>query len=161
MRRLACLVVAGVLLAAGCGSSKKSSATATTAATTSTTGVGISSTTAPTFSGSQNSSFCNAARQFAGIDVSKVASDPKAFFLQFDQLAGQLVAEAPSEIKADATTVVNAIKQIETAVKAVNYDQTKLDPASLAFLQDPKFTAAGSRIGAYATQVCGISTSTT
>jgi hypothetical protein len=160
MRRLAGLSVAVGLVLAACGSSK-SSTTATTAATTATTGLGITSTTTPNFSGSKNSKFCDVARQFSEIDVSKLGGDLKPLFAKFDSLGPQLVSSAPSDIKADANTVVVAITQLETAFKAVNYDATKLDPASVALVQDPKFSASISRIDAYTTQVCGITTSTT
>jgi hypothetical protein len=153
--------VAGLLLAAGCGSSKKSSTTATTAATTSTTAIAGASTSTPTFSGSKNSKFCDVGRQFSSIDVATLGTDPKTLFQKFDALSSQLVSTAPSDIKADITTVVAAINQVEAAFKAVNYDATKIDPASVAAIQDPKFNASLARIDAYATQVCGITTSTT
>jgi hypothetical protein len=162
MRRLAVLIAAlGLVLVAGCASKGKSSTTGTTAATTGTTGLGIATTTTPNFSGSKNSKYCTVARQFSSVDVSKLSSDPRALFQTFDSLASQFQSVVPSEIKADADTVINAIKQLETAVKAVNYDFTKVDPKALAPIQDPKFTAATNRIDAYDTQVCGLTTSTT
>lgn len=162
MRRLGWLVAVTVILVAGCGggSSTASTSTTTTGATGATTG-GNTSTTSPSFSGSKNSKYCNLARQFLQTTSVNPSGDTKTAFQQFDALVAQYLAAVPSDIKADAETLVNDIKQLEVAVKAANYDFTKLKPADLAPLQDPKFAAASNRIDAYDSQVCGITTSTT
>ena len=142
----------GLVVLAGCGG-KGSSSTATTKSG--------SSTTAPSFSGSKNSKYCDLARQFSGTISGSLSSDPRVLFQEFDTLAGQFVSVAPSQIKSDAQTVVDAVKRLEAAFKAVNYDATKLSPTDVAVLQDPKVAAATSRINAYDDQVCGITTTTT
>jgi hypothetical protein len=159
MRRLAsfCAVLVGLMAAAGCGGKSSS----TTPTTTATTGGGITTTSVPKFSGSASSRYCGVARQFSQVAGANLSNDPKTLFQEFDSLATQYLAVVPSEIKTDATTVVDAIRQLETAFKAANYDVTKINPASLAPVQDPKFGAATNRIDAYDTQVCGLTTSTT
>jgi hypothetical protein len=155
-----------VVLAVGCSSSKGSSSTATTLttvtpATPGVTGAAGPSTTTPSFSGSKNSKYCNLARQFSSTLNPNLSGDPKTLFQQFDSLASQYLALVPPEIKGDAQTVIGAIRQLETKIKAVNYDLTKLAPADLAPVQDPKFTASANRIDAYDSQVCGLTTTTT
>jgi predicted negative regulator of RcsB-dependent stress response len=133
----------------------------TSTATTVTTGLGISTTTVPKFSGSASSKYCSVARQFSQVAQANLASDPKTLFQEFDTLASQYLAVVPAVIKADANTLVSAIEQLETAVKAVNYDLTKISPAALAPVQAPMFTAAANRIDAYDSQVCGLTTTST
>jgi hypothetical protein len=147
-----------MLLVAGCGGSKGSSTTASTAAKSTTTVSANGSTTAPTFSGSKNSKYCDLARQFDSAVSSPITSDPKALFQQFDTFSAQFLAVVPGQIKTDAETVINALKQLETAYKAANYDATKVDPSALSALTDPKFKAAADRIDAYDSEVCGITT---
>jgi hypothetical protein len=142
-----------VLLTACGGGSKKAAATSTTAGTT--------TTTIPTFTGSASSQYCVLARQFSTAINPNLSGDPKTLFQQFDTFATQFVALVPAPIKADAGTVVSALRQLETAFQAVNYDATKINAAALAPLQSPAFTAATYRIDAYDTQVCGIAPPTT
>jgi hypothetical protein len=147
----------GLSLLAGCSSkaSPGGSATPTTA------GSAGGSTTVPFFTGSANSAYCSLARQFGQTLNPNTSSDPKVLFQQFDSLSSQLLITVPSPIKDDATTVVNALKQLETAFRAANFDATKIKPTDLAPVEDPKFTDATTRIDAYDSQVCGITTSTT
>ncbi len=75
-------------------------------------------------------------------------------------MSDRFQATAPSAIKADADTVIGALKKLETSFKNANYDVTKIQPTDLAPMQDPKFTASTARIDAYDSQVCGITTPT-
>jgi hypothetical protein len=163
MRRLGWLVAVTVVLVAACGGKGSSSGTATTVppATTALSATVSTSSTAPSFSGSKNSKYCDLARQFSQTINPNLSSDPKALFQQFDSLSAQYLAVVPSAIKADANAVITAIRQLETAFRTANFDVTKINPADLASVQDPKFTAAANRIDAYDSQVCGITTSTT
>ena len=63
-------------------------------------------------------------------------------------------------IKADAKTLVDAVKQYENALRGVNYDFTKLTPAQLQAFRDPNVASAGTRVTAYLTQVCHVTTAT-
>jgi hypothetical protein len=161
LKRFGGAAVLSALVLAGCGG-KGSSSTATTAAGPTTT-VAAGSTTAPSFTGSKTSKYCELARQLpsaATADLSDAAK-MKALFQQFDTFAAQFLAVVPPAIKTDADTVVNGLKQLETSLKAVNYDVTKVDPSALSSLTDPKFIAATDRIDAYDSQVCGINTTST
>jgi hypothetical protein len=164
MRRLGWLVAGAAVLVAGCGGKSSSNTTATTiSGATATTGGGApASSTVPSFSGPKNSKYCDLARQFSQtINPNLSSGDPKTLFQQFDALSAQYLAVVPSVIKGDANTVINAIRQLETAFKTANYDVTKIQAADLAPVQDPKFTVSANRINAYDSQVCGITTSTT
>jgi hypothetical protein len=161
LKRFGGAAVLSALVLAGCGG-KGSSSTATTAANPTTT-VGAGSTTTPSFTGSKSSKYCELARQLpspATADLTDAAK-MKALFQQFDTFAAQFLAVVPAAIKTDADTVVNGLKQLETSLKAVNYDVTKVDPSALSSLTDPNFIAATDRIDAYDSQVCGISTTST
>lgn len=160
-KRFGGAAVLSALVLAGCGG-KGSSSTATTAASPTTTVPG-GSTTTPSFTGSKSSKYCELARQLpsaATADLSDAAK-MKALFQQFDTFAAQFLAVVPAAIKTDADTVVNGLKQLETSLKAVNYDVTKVDPNALSSLTDPNFIAATDRIDAYDSQVCGINTTST
>ncbi len=131
-------------------------------ASTATTGAGnATATTAPSFSGSKNSKYCNLARQFSQTITPGVSNDPKTLFQKFDSVLPEYLAAVPSAIKADSQAVIAVFQQLETRLKSVNYDYTKLGPADLALVQDPKFTAALNRLSAYDAQVCGLTTTTT
>jgi len=143
-----------VLLLTGCSKSKPTSVATTT------TGVPAStSTIAPSVV--NDSQYCTVARQYSPTVNSTTLNNPQAAFQQFDQFAPRFVAVSPPAIKSDAETVVNDIKQVEAALKAVNYDLTKVTPADLAPVESPSFTAATNAITAYDTQVCGITPPTT
>jgi hypothetical protein len=162
MRRLVWLACLLGLVTAGCSASSKSpSAVPTTTGSTAVAGAVTTTTTTPKFSGSKNSKYCSLARQVSSNVNITATTDLKATFQQFDAVAPQFVSEAPAELKSDANLLVNAFRQIEAAMKAVNYDITKVDPASLQSLQDPKFTASVNRITTYNTEVCGISATST
>jgi hypothetical protein len=85
-------------------------------------------------------------------------TDLKGSFAQFDSEASRFLAAVPSSIRDDAHTVVDGIKQYEQVLQKANFDMSKLNPADLQLLRDPKFEQAAQRIGAYDAQVCGIGT---
>lgn len=155
MRRAALLIAATAMMftaACGNGSSKKNASANAT--------VGSGTTTTVKFSGSSSSKFCDLARSLAqktkvgpNVDLRKVYQD-------FDNEAPQIEAAAPAAIKADVETVVAGIRAFKNTLAAVNYDATKLDPASVQALQDPKFTEAATRLSQYYQQVCGVTSST-
>jgi hypothetical protein len=154
-RRLILVMVLGVAVVA-CGSSKK-----TTASVSQTTAAGAgatASTTAPSSSGSSNSRYCQLATSVVANSHAQPSPDPKATFANFDSEASQFLSLAPSAIKADAQTLVDGIRHYEQVLTNANFDYTKLTPADLQSLQDPKFQNAASRVAAYGAQVCGIST---
>ena len=148
--------MAALVLLAGCSGKSSSSSSNTTTPPATTAG---GSTTVPSFVGSSSSAYCNLARQFSQT-LNPTSGDPKSLFAQFDTVSDRFQSTAPSAIKADADVVIGALKKLEMSFKNANYDVTKIMPADLAPIQDPKFTASTARIDAYDTQVCGLTTPT-
>ena len=142
MRRLAFVGLISLVLVACGGSSRPS-------------------TTVTTFSGSQSSRYCTLARQFSKDVNINAVGDLRAGFMEFDSLVGEFLSVVPAELKADADVLVGAVRQFETALKAADFDFTKVDTNSVKAFDDPKFTAATERLDAYNTQVCGIDSATT
>lgn len=151
VRRLAWLgVLLGVVVIAACSGGSKAAAP-----------TGPTTTTIPKFSGSSSSKYCNLARQLPTAINPNLATNTKAAFAEFESFATQFLATVPSTIKGDAKTIVDAVRQLETAAAAVNYDPTKLTAANLAPLETAAFSTASNAIVAYDAQVCGVTTSST
>src|SRR5438270_11100847 len=142
MGRIAWLAVAiGLVVAGGCGSSGSKSSKAQSAATTAATSQ-AASTTPPSFSGSSGSHYCQLAKDVEKKNSAQPNTDLKASFAQFDSEASQFLAAVPSSIKTDAQTLVDGIKKYEQVLQKANFDVTKVNPADLQTLQDPKFQQA-------------------
>jgi hypothetical protein len=177
------------LLVAGCGGDNKSVTTSTAAAsggaattattargataTTSNSSGGGDSTTAPSFSGDSNNKFCATARDLENSDLGAAltgqGADLKGALQKIRSAFDELKNSAPSEIKDDVATLASAFEQLDSFWAKYDYDEAKLtaaaakDPALVAqatsALTDAKVAAATGRITAYASQVCGISDS--
>ena len=163
-RALIPLALAIVILSACGGSSNKAAVSANNSATTAagggsatTVSGGTATTKPPSFSGSSNSNYCDTARRIESSQKINPTTDLKTAYQQFDKDASLFISIAPGPIKADARTLVDGVKKFEAALAAVNYDVTKIDPATIASLQDPNFKAAADRVVAYDKQVCGLS----
>ncbi len=134
MRRLVVAVVLVGLMSAACGGGSSSSSPA---------------------------KYCDVARSLSQEVKVTASTDFRATFAQFDSFADKFLAAVPTPIKEDANTVISGIRELETALRAVNFDVNKLDVNSLKTLSDPKFTAAGNRLADYNSKNCGITTPTT
>ena len=164
MRRAMLPIALAIVIFSACrgGSSTKAtvsankSATTTAGGTTATASGDTATTKAPSFSGSSNSNYCDTARRIEATAKANPSTDLKSSYQQLDKVAAQFIAIAPSAIKADAQTLIDGLKKLEKALAAANYDFTKVDPSTLAALQDPNFAAAAERISAYDKQVCGL-----
>lgn len=151
LRRAGMLFIASMALVAGAacgGSSTKPSTT------------GASPSTTVHFSGSPSSKFCDLARSLAQKTVLSPNVDLRRVYQDFDSEAPQLRAAAPSSIRPDIVAVIAGLRTLKDALAAVNYDETRLDPASLKLLQDTRFEESASRVSAYYQQVCGVQSST-
>jgi hypothetical protein len=182
---LALLVAVGFVFAlAACGDDS-GSATATTSGSSgsapaassggadTSSGSGSADTTAPNFSGSGSKEFCAQAKgfqdTFGSNDAFGQSSDPaqlKDDFSKAEDALKQLESSAPDEIKADVKTVSESLSSLIAVFESANYDFTKLaqDPAALAKLESfdsQEVQDASTRIEAYFSQVCGISTTDT
>jgi hypothetical protein len=181
---LALLLAVGFVFAlAACGDDS-GSATATTSGSSGSqapaassgagdTSSGSADTTAPNFSGSGSKEFCAQAKgfqdTFGSSDAFGQSTDPaqlKDDFSKAEDALKQLESSAPDEIKADVKTVSESLSSLIAVFESANYDFTKLaqDPAALAKLESfdsQEVQDASTRIEAYFSQVCGISTTDT
>lgn len=89
-------------------------------------------------------------------------NDPTAVEAGFRRLVGVLrdaLAVSPPEIEADLALVSEGIETLDATLAAVGYDYEALAASGQApklseAVNDPAFTEAGTRLGAYRTQVC-------
>jgi hypothetical protein len=166
--RVKSLLAVAMLVAIGtaaCGSSSKgstgsvTSAPGSSGATTSSPGGG--STTTIKLSGSSSSNFCDLARAddkaFSNFNPTGLsASDLKKQFENLGPALQQAADKAPSAIKSDFETFVNAFKPYLKALADANYDFTKIQPSSVSGLESPAVKTASDHIEQYFTQVCHI-----
>jgi len=158
MRRFAPPLVLIALLVVGCSSSASKTTTTLAPATASGQSGGQSATTKPpSYSGSSSSHYCELGRQVESSSHINPTANLKTSFQNFDKVANEFVSVAPAQIKGDAQTLVAGVKRLETVLQAANYDYTKINPADLQSLSNPQLAAAATRIAAYDSQVCGIS----
>jgi hypothetical protein len=170
-RKLMLIVVLVGLGAAACSSSSKSASSSTTPTTaassgTPTTGGGKASTGGKSYSGSSSGSFCNAVRNDANTFKGSTPNgtepkDLKALYGNVLPALEKAQSEAPSAIKDDFDTFISAFKQVNSALKAVNYDVTKLSASTFSALASQDFKTASDNIDQYVTQVCHIDTTAT
>jgi hypothetical protein len=151
------MVLAIVLLGAGCSTGDdEGSATTTTS--------GASTTTAPTSTGDRDSPFCALLR---GVDTSTVVpsgdlADPaavEATFRELVQVLHDALAVAPPEIEGDLALVSQGIDALDATLSQVGYDFDALAASGEAdtireAVNDPAFADAGARLAAYRSQVC-------
>lgn len=92
--------------------------------------------------------------------ISGQPSDLKALVDKGRQEAGVIVAAAPSAIKDDVKTLVNASTSYYDAIAAANYDLRKVDITKLQALTSSNVQQASQRVGAYIQSHCGIDVGT-
>jgi hypothetical protein len=160
------LLVAGIVLA-GCGGSSSltsSAATKTSSPSSLSSSAAPSSTsTSKALTGNPNSTFCvEAAAEQAQEDKNTEAltGDSPADLQKFEEQSQAelkvFVAKAPSQIKSAVQTIADADNTLVNALKAVNYDITKLDSSAISGVDTPAFEAAVTTVDNYLEQVCGI-----
>ncbi len=125
-------------------------------------------TGAPDFSGDGGGEFCSQAQGFDEVfgDEAFQSNDPADLEDQFNasqEASAQLEESAPDEIKADVAILADAIGGLIEVFAAADYDFTQLasDPEAIAQLEafsSAEITDASTRVEAYLTEVCGIST---
>jgi hypothetical protein len=153
--------------ATACGSASKSSSATSTSSGSPSASTAASPTTGPSTShGSGGGSFCSLARQFESAAPNrsigtKTPADLKAIYQQLPRELQQVEAAAPSAIKGDFATLVNAEDQIVSAFAKANYDFTKISAATFAGLDTAQVRASSARISQYMAQTCGTSTPAT
>lgn len=83
-------------------------------------------------------------------------TDLKGEVEQEEAIEAAVLKIAPKEIKGDLNTLFGALNEYFDAIKKADYDYTKIDPAVLTSISDPKVEAAEQRIDAYIQTTCGI-----
>jgi hypothetical protein len=165
---VALLIAVGV---AACGSSSKGASSDNSSSTTAAAGnsastsapssAGASTTTTIKISGSGSSNFCAEARPSqnafrAKNPTSLTATSLKQLYQNLGPELAKVEAIAPSAIKPDFATFIQAFTPYLNALKAANYDFTKINFASLTAMDSAGVKAASAHITAYLTQVCHI-----
>lgn len=125
--------------------------------------VTTSSTVPVSFAGDPDSAFCGLLRD---VDPAQLLAgdpaDPASVEAGFRRLVGVLhdaLALSPPEIEADLALVSSGIDALDATLAEVDYDFDALaasgqSEALAAAVNDPAFSIAGDRLGAYRTQVC-------
>jgi hypothetical protein len=164
------LLVAGIVLAGCGGSSSLTSSAATKTSSPSSLSLSAASSAAPSststskaLTGNPNSTFCvEAAAEQAQEDKNTEAltGDSPADLQKFEEQSQAelkvFVSKAPSQIKSAVQTIADADNTLVNALKAVNYDITKLDSSAISGVDTPAFEAAVTTVDNYLEQVCGI-----
>jgi hypothetical protein len=167
------LIAVSALVAIGlaaCGSSSKgasgsNNSSTTTAPSSATTSAPSGTPTTQKVSGNSNSNFCQEVRnsENAFKPISPTSINPDSIKTEFENVGSQLqkaVDAAPNEIKPDFETFIHAYQPYLDALKAANYDFTKINFASLTQLDSASVKAATAHLEAYFTQVCHVTTPT-
>lgn len=148
-----------VLVAAGCGSSKKAASPATNAASTTTAASTQAATTqssdTSTTSGASSAdcqSFAAAASKI-GQDFSEAVSGTNANVDKAAKEFDQLTAKAPSDIKPDFQTIDDAFKKLAGAFNGGKPDVQKLQQVA-SQIDTAKLTQASQNISTWAAKNC-------
>lgn len=133
-------------------------------ATTTIAGARSSTTTElPEYEGDPDSVFCTLLRDVdTGSILAGDADDPAAVEAALGRLVSVLTDatdSAPDDIVDDVALVAGGVSALDDALSEVGYDFDALAASEagdevMAAANDPVFTDAGARLGAYRTQVC-------
>ena len=152
LHTLPILACATALVLAGCGSGGGSSSASSNG----------SSSSSSKATAKSNSDFCqsltkslNDTKSLATTSLSQ-PSNLKALVDKGRQEASTIVAAAPSAIRDDVRTLVNASTSYYDAIAAANYDLRKVDVTKLGALTSTNVQQASQRVGAYIQSHCGI-----
>ena len=148
-----------LLLLTSCSGGDDDDAATTTSAPATTLAPGA--TTAPTFTGQNSAQFCALARtyndRFTSVGPNASATQLRTVAREGQTAISQAVSAAPTEIKADVEVIAQTFTALLTELEKVNFEVTRLPPASLQSLSAPDFQASTVRFQAYLRSVCGFS----
>jgi hypothetical protein len=167
LRTAPLLLLLAVVLAA-CGSSSKgasSSNNSSSNGSSTTAAPSAGATTTVKVSGDSNSSFCqdvrNSAAAFKPVDPAQLnLNSLKSELENVGPDLQKAASAAPDAIKPDFETFVHAYTPYIDALKAANFDFTKLNLASLQNLNSASVKAAIAHLEAYFSQVCHVTAPT-
>jgi hypothetical protein len=166
-------LVAIAFLVAACGSSG-SKAASPGSSSLSKSSTGASQAPAPSASSKppkvakagSGGSFCDKARSEEAASAKDAAALTTGNPQQLEQLEEKelselkgFVSSAPSQIKGAVAILAAGDQKLFNALKAANFDFTKLSPATVGAFDTPEFTQATDQITAYLASTCGISPS--
>jgi hypothetical protein len=160
--KLAACVLTLVVLSGCSGGNDGDTASATAPPSTATGGTVTTVRPVDTsFTGQNSAQFCNLAKTYSDRFTS-VGSNPTPAQLRTVSREGQTaitqaVDAAPSEIKKDVEVIASTFGGLIAELEKVNFEASRVPPASLSALSAPEFTAATTRFQAYVRQVCGVS----
>lgn len=155
-------------LVAACGSSgsKTASPGVSAAAKSAAASQAPSKSPAAIAKAGSGGSFCDKARSLDAAqakDAEALTSGNPKQLEQFEEKAlselSGLVASAPSEIQGALATLTTGDQKFFDALKAANFDFTKISPETISAFQTPEFTQATDKITSYLESTCGISPS--
>jgi hypothetical protein len=159
--------IAFVLAACGSSGSKAASGGSSSAVTSAGASQAPASSKAPKVAKvGSGGSFCDKARDEDAAEAKDAEAlttgDPKQLE-QFEEnalskLAG-FVASAPSQIKGAVATLAAGDQKFFDALKAANFDFTKVSQEEISTFETPAFTQASDQITSYLASTCGISPS--
>jgi hypothetical protein len=186
-RFVVCLAAVGALTLASCGgddsnvstsdSTKSSDAKvagtdlSTDGSTSDSVTEESSDTTSPNFSGDDSGDLCSYAKKIEA-SSGDLLDDPSNFsedLKEFRKIYDTAIDKAPSEIKGDLKTAFGAADALFSLMEKFDGDYTKMAAAAendpdvakaLADFDNAEVQAAGERVDAYFTKVCGLDDST-
>lgn len=155
MRKLiAVMGLSAVLLLGACGGGDSDNDNDTAAGGTTTTAVAGSNNNGGGGGGGGNSAFCAARAGFTPPNPSANSSDLKSSMEEAEQALSKAAAASPSEIRADVAVVADAYKKFIAAMKAANYDFTKVNANEMQAISSTEVQAAGQRITEWVAKNC-------
>jgi hypothetical protein len=111
-------------------------------------------------------SFCDKARSEEAASAKDAAALTSGNPQQLEQLEEKelselkgFVSSAPSQIRGAVAILAAGDQKLFDALKAANFDYTKLSPTTISAFDTPQFTQAADQITAYLASTCGISPS--
>ncbi len=155
----ACGIV--IVLLTGC--SRDSDKENNQASPTPTSAPGPSTTARPvdtSFTGRNSDQFCALSKtytdRFTNVGPGSTPDQLRTATQEGRAAINQAAAAAPPEIKPDVQVIANVFTGLFTELVRVNFDISKLSPASLGSLQAPEFQSSTTRFQAYLRTVCGV-----
>ena len=112
------------------------------------------------FTGQNSAQFCALSKtytdRFTNVGPGSTPAQLRTATQEGRTAINQAAAAAPSEIKPDVQVIANVFTGLFTELEMVDFDISKLSPASLGSLQAPEFQSSTTRFQAYLRTVCGV-----
>lgn len=110
------------------------------------------------FTGQGSAEFCNEARTYSerskNVAAPSTPAQVRSVAQEGQAAINQAVNLAPTEIKPDIQVIAAAFGSMLSELEKVNFDVSKVTPATFAKLQEPQFATSTQRFQAYVANVC-------